>query len=428
MNRRNRITLTCTLAALTVLGLTWTRAQTPPGGDMGYGGEGMYGGEYMEGYGAEMMGGGMPGGYPGMSSMGYGMGGPEPEPPGARELKARLAPVLQGLRDAADDQQKETLRRQLSSILEDYFQQDLQRRTSEIDAIEQRVQRLREQLEQRQQAKDEILQLQLKVLENETAGLGFFSRQPAAPDYGGGSMMGMEGSGGMGGGMDSGMDMGGYRYRPGTGITPLPPVPSKFQKRIAVEFLNTPLHEALDYLRDLAGANIYVDQHALKEAGIDSDAPVSMTLKDVSVATVLELIADGLSASLGARYEDDIAVFGMRISPSLPQMFLWGNDGTQPSQQTVKRLTDSFADYDFIETPLSQVLDYFSEAAEVEVFVNRRHLDEVSISMESPVTMNLQAVRPRTALRLILDSVDKSLFFSVVDGVVVVTAAKDPMN
>jgi hypothetical protein len=144
MNRRNKITLTCTLtctlAALTVLGLTSTRAQTPPGGDMGYGGEGMYGGEYMDEGGYGMAGGESYGEYGG----GYGMGGPGTEPPGARELKARLGPLLPRLRDAADDQQKEAIKDQLSSILEDYFQRDLQRRANEIDAIEQRVQRLRE--------------------------------------------------------------------------------------------------------------------------------------------------------------------------------------------------------------------------------------------------------------------------------------------
>jgi hypothetical protein len=205
---------------------------------------------------------------------------------------------------------------------------------------------------------------------------------------------------------------------------PSTPVPPKFQKRVAVDFLNTRLDDALDLLRQLTDANIYVDHHALKEAGIDSDASVGMMLKDVSVATVLELIADSLSASLSARYEDGIAVIGTRRRQSLSQRFPWGNDGTPPSQQTVKRLTDSVADYDFIEAPLSQVLDYFSDAAQVEIFVNERTLDEAGISTDSPVTMNLQGVRPRTALRLILDSVHKSLFFSVVDGVVVVSAVK----
>ncbi len=419
MNRRNKITLTCTLAAIAVLGLTWTRAQIPPGGD--------YGGEYMDEGDIMGYGGGTPGGsrMP-YAPMGYDMGAPGIEPPAARELKARLAPVLQRLRNAADDQQKEAIKGQLSSILEDYFDRDLQRRTSEIDAIEQRVQRLREQLEQRQQAKDEILQLQLNVLENEAAGLGFFGRRPAAPGVGGmmgGGMMGMEGPGGMGPGMGPGMGMGMEANMRGLfGGIPVTPVPAKFQKRVSVDFVETSLDQALDYLRELTDANIYVDQHALKDAGIDLAASVSMRLDDVSVATVLELIADDLSASLEVRYEDGIAVLGTRSSPSLSQRVPWGNDGTPPSQQTVKRLADSVRDYVFIEEPLSQVLDVISDAAQVDVFVNERTLDAAGVTMDAPVTINLRGVRHRTALRLILDSVDKSLIFSVVDGVVVVSA------
>jgi hypothetical protein len=282
-------------------------------------------------------------------------------------------------------------------------------------------------LEQRQQAKDEILQLQLKVLENEAAGLGFFGRSPTAPGGGGmmgGGMMGMEGPGAMGsgmGGMGSGMgsDMGGM-----FGGIPVTPVPAKFQKRVSVDFVETSLDHSLDFLRELTDANIYVDQHALRDAGIDLDAAVSMRLDDVSVATVLELIADGLSASLEARYEDGIAVLGTRSSPSLAQRVPWGNDGTPPSQQTVKRLADSIRDYVFIEEPLSQALDSISAAAQVDVFVNERTLDEAGVTMDAPVTINLRSVRHRTALRLILDSVDKSLVFSVVDGVVVVSALK----
>lgn len=432
MSRRNKITLICTLAAIAVLGLTWTRAQMPPGLD--------YGGEYMgSGDTWEMIhGGGGPGGsrMP-YTPMGYGMGVPAVEPPAARELNARLAPVLQRWRDAADDQQKEAIKDQLSSILEDYFERDLQRRSSEIDTIEQRVQRLREQLEQRQQAKDEILQLQLKVLENEAAGLGFFGRRPPAP--GGGGMMGMVGPGDMGDmgdmgmGMDMGMSMGpgmameaGMAMGPSMGGMfggiPVTPVPAKFQKRVSVDFVETSFDQALDYLRELTGANIYVDQHALKDAGIDLDASVSIRLDDVSVATVLELIAESLSASLGVRYEDGIAVLGTRSSPSLSQRVPWGNDGTPPSQQTGKRLADSVRDYVFIEEPISQALDVISDAAQVDVFVNERTLDAAGVTMDAPVTINLRGVRHRTALRLILDSVDKSLIFSVVDGVVVVSA------
>jgi hypothetical protein len=101
--------------------------------------------------------------------------------------------VLQRLREAADDGQKKAIKDELSKILAGYFDRDLKWRASEIDSIEQRIKRLRAQLEQRQQAKDEIIQLQLKVFENEAAGLGFFGQRPPGGGMAGGASMGMEG-------------------------------------------------------------------------------------------------------------------------------------------------------------------------------------------------------------------------------------------
>ena len=68
------------------------------------------------------------------------------------------------------------------------------------------------------------------------------------------------------------------------------------------------------------------------------------------------------------------------------------------------------------------MLDFVSDAVQVKMHLNRRALGERDISADAPVSISLKDVKPRTALRLILDSVDKSLFFSVVDGVVVVSA------
>ncbi|MCL4204426.1 MAG: hypothetical protein KJ000_18225 [Pirellulaceae bacterium] len=412
MNRRNTLALTCIFATITLLGLTWGLAQTPPGaggfGD-GYGSSG-YGGEGFGGYGAPA-GGDMMGPMP---SMGYGMGGQIYDPYAHHELAAQLQPVLQRLRDAADDEQKKAIKDELAKILADYFDRDLKWRASEIDSIEQRVKRLRTQLEQRQEAKDDILQLQLKVLENEAAGLGFFGQRPANADMAGGAMMGMEGGAGYG-------DMDAYPMHATFG-NPLHLVPSPFKKRTAVDFTETPLGEVLDFFRDVTDANIYVDQQAMKKAKIALDTPVSLSLQDVSVATLLDLITYELSVSLGVRYDDGIAMIGTRSWPALTERFRLGNDGSVASQQTEKRLVDTTATYEFIETPLSEVLDYVSDATGANIILHHRSLIERNIRADTPVTLSLKDVKPRTALRLILDSVGKSLFFSVVDGVVVVSA------
>jgi hypothetical protein len=51
---------------------------------------------------------------------GGGMGGSAAQSP-RQELEARLAPLLSRFREAEDDSQRKAIKRELSSILDDYF-------------------------------------------------------------------------------------------------------------------------------------------------------------------------------------------------------------------------------------------------------------------------------------------------------------------
>ena len=193
--------MACTLGAVAFLGLPRALAQTEPGTPPESGGYGYAGGatEASSEMGSYGYAGGASKAQPGDGGYGYrgdatgtdssfgGYGGGAPSP--RQELEAQLTSAMNRLRQAEDDAPKEAIKRELSNILESYFDKDMQRRLSEIALIEHRVKQLRDQCEQRQQSKPEILQLQWKVLENEAAGLGFFAPElPGAP-------MGSAGSG-----------------------------------------------------------------------------------------------------------------------------------------------------------------------------------------------------------------------------------------
>ena len=191
------------IAVVLVPNLARGLAQSPPGGGEQEGGDNPYQGGYEESSFDEEY-------YGDYGSSGAGqMSGPGSE--SRNQLQARLEPMLNRLRKAKEDKQKAAIKDELLKALDGYFEKDLKWRSSEIAAIQERVQRLQDRLDQRREAKDEILQLQLNVLENEAAGLGFFG-QPAEHDPfggpGGGDPFGAPGmgaGGGMGGG---GMGMG----------------------------------------------------------------------------------------------------------------------------------------------------------------------------------------------------------------------------
>ena len=177
------------------------------GGRPGRGGEGGYGGGYgggRGGYGGE---GG--GGYAGHED-GYGEGGTfifkrggEKELLGRLKIKAdahkdvtknivmmharpemikRIREAASRVNDAEDDEEKDQAQERLEQLLDDYFNEDMERREEELANVEERVKQLRKLLERRREKKREIVDLQVQVLLNEAEGLGFFSEPgPGGP-------------------------------------------------------------------------------------------------------------------------------------------------------------------------------------------------------------------------------------------------------
>src|SRR6202035_763882 len=69
--------------------------------------------------------------------------------------------------------EKEAATKEVMQQLEKSFTHDLERREQEVSDIESRVKKLRDQIDKRRKAKDEIISLRLKTIINETQGLGF---------------------------------------------------------------------------------------------------------------------------------------------------------------------------------------------------------------------------------------------------------------
>ncbi|MCC9606950.1 hypothetical protein LOC69_13695 [Blastopirellula sp. JC733] len=83
------------------------------------------------------------------------------------------------LEGAKSDEEKETARTELRKVLTEIFAADMQNRDKQAADIEARVKKLREQYDARENAKDEIIELQLKLLEKQAEGLEFPGSGPA---------------------------------------------------------------------------------------------------------------------------------------------------------------------------------------------------------------------------------------------------------
>jgi hypothetical protein len=84
----------------------------------------------------------------------------------------------------------------------------------------------------------------------------------------------------------------------------------KLNQRIDGEFVDTPLKDVLDFLAGTSGVQFYISQKRLEESGIAVDMPVSKSLKQVRLCTLLDLILD----DVGLVYveKDDLLVITTR--------------------------------------------------------------------------------------------------------------------
>ncbi len=96
-----------------------------------------------------------------------------PSPRQKSKSSEALRQAIGKLKSAKNDTEKAALTKQISQLLDKSFERDMQRREKQISDVEARVKKLRDQIEKRKKAKDDIISLRLKTIVNEADGLGF---------------------------------------------------------------------------------------------------------------------------------------------------------------------------------------------------------------------------------------------------------------
>jgi hypothetical protein len=97
----------------------------------------------------------------------------------ANELKSANEPDSK-----VDEKKKAELAKKLETAVGGIFDSDMTEREQQLAKVEQQLKNLRSVLDRRRQAKAEIIQLEVKVLTNEAAGLGFSAPGPLHSDKG----------------------------------------------------------------------------------------------------------------------------------------------------------------------------------------------------------------------------------------------------
>jgi hypothetical protein len=93
------------------------------------------------------------------------------------------------------------------------------------------------------------------------------------------------------------------------------------------------------------------------------------------------------------------------------------------ANQKIKDALKSPTQIEFVETPLSDVIDYLRDYHEIQIQFEEKALSEVGIGTDTPVTINVKGISLRSALRTMLRRL--SLAFTVQDGMLCITTPED---
>jgi len=102
-----------------------------------------------------------------------------------------------------------------------------------------------------------------------------------------------------------------------------------------------------------------------------------------------------------------------------------GAEKKDPSAIVNDRLDRVLADLKFDAAGLADVINFVSDATEVDLFVDWRRLEGIKVQPTTPVTCNLQGRKFSTALQEILDAAAKDKLVFQVAGSVVVISTKE---
>jgi len=73
---------------------------------------------------------------------------------------------------------------------------------------------------------------------------------------------------------------------------------NQLQRKVSIDFVNTPLSECIQFLADLLEIRISIDAMALEDSGIPSDEPITLALSEVSLGKAISVALDPLQLTL----------------------------------------------------------------------------------------------------------------------------------
>jgi hypothetical protein len=205
------------------------------------------------------------------------------------------------------------------------------------------------------------------------------------------------------------------------------PVETALAKKLPTFKYSGSFATALDRLGRASGLRIVADWKMLELAGAKRDKKVSVSAKGARAEQVLDLIL-ARAAAKGSPLGWSVEGKSIRIAP---QQGVLQRRWKEYLSKTTPRTADPIRQhkaapptFDFNETPLEGVVEFFRKLTGANFYVNWKALEEVGVTRETPVTLQIANVPIGRALTLVTDQLTDNLdkyrrvYWVVDDGII----------
>jgi hypothetical protein len=163
--------------------------------------------------------------------------------------------------------------------------------------------------------------------------------------------------------------------------------------------------DSIDFIRDITGANIYVDWRAVELAGVTKDARVTVNATDIPIRGALQAILQATgSDALEIQIIQGVVVVSTKLNfadrKTQAGPYLAGlSDVTQSGRILDKRL----AQITLVPNTLDDAYQFVQDLAGVPIIMKWKPLAGVGIDGNTGVSLNLRNARVESVLYFILD-------------------------
>ena len=229
-----------------------------------------------------------------------------------------------------------------------------------------------------------------------------------------------------------GLGAGNLHAAPATQPDPVSAAPRAIDARLDrilpdVKFDGVGFADALDFLRDISGINLFVDWKHLEQAKVDRNAPMNVSVKNQKFIDVLQTLLDlaGGKGKILYQVQGEVVIISTKEGEAILADALKA-DAALWDEKTKTRLARLVPEIKFDAVSLTDCVDFLHDVSGAKIDVDWDGFQKEGMKRDAPVTMKLRNIPFGEAVRLIfLSATDKPIEITATDqGIHIGPAAK----